>query len=136
MYLHWIEQMQKIEKMNVSWLNLIDTFWFVWRLVISIIVFTLVIATWEVGSKDVHVSWFLIALDIMKVAIVVWFIGVVNIVVFFVFEVCKSLFLLFARWVMKHFYVCKVSIECRNVALDARGCCNFLQDSHSCKRWW
>jgi len=37
---------------------------------------------------------------------------------------------------MKHFYVCKVSTECWNVVFDARGCYNFLQDSHSCKQWW
>jgi hypothetical protein len=95
MYLHWIEQMQKIESMNASWLNLIDTFWFVWRLVISIIVFTLVITTSEVCSKDVHASWFLIALHIMKVAI-----GVVNIVVFLClkFANCCSCFQLCVWW--------------------------------------
>jgi len=100
MYLHWIEQMQKNENMNISWLNLIDTFWFLWRLVISIIVFTLVIATWEVCSKDVHASWFLIALDIMKVAIVVWFIGVVNTVVFLCLKFADrcSYFLLYVWW--------------------------------------
>ncbi len=92
--------MQKIENMNVSWLNLIHTFWFVWRLVLSIIVFTLVIVTWKVCSKDVHASWFLIALDIMKVAIVVWFIDVVNIVVFLClkFANCCSCFLLRVWW--------------------------------------
>lgn len=81
-------------------MNIIDTFWFVWKLVTSIIVFTLVIATWEVCSKDVHASWFSIVVDIMKVAIVVWFSDVVNIVGFLClkFANCCSCLLLRVWW--------------------------------------